>query len=144
MGTQPGAARKLDDVRRPNFPNRYGEARCRHPRAVRRRKALEEVCRPDGADDLDRRAPRREISVLPREDQRREVAVVVDMKMREGDVRDARPIEAELGETPRDAAAAVDKQPKLWRFEQVARAASARRERDRSGAKRREAHAHGA
>src|SRR5215831_10332268 len=100
MGTQPGSAGKLDDVRWADFPNRHGEARRRHPLAVRGCEAFQEACRPDGPDDLDRCAPRREIPVLPCEDQRGEVAVVVDMKMRKGDVADARPIEAELREPP--------------------------------------------
>ena len=47
---------------------------------------------------------RRQEAVLPGEDQRRQVAVMVDVKMRDRDVRDRLPRGAELGEPARDAA----------------------------------------
>ena len=41
---------------------------------------------------------------------------MIDVKVRQRDVRDRLPLEAQLGEPPRDAAPAVDEQPKAGRL----------------------------
>ena len=70
--------------------------------------------------------------------------MVIDVEVRQRHMSDVRPIDAELREPPRDAAAAVDEQQKLGCFEEVSGAAPLRRERDRSGSQRGETHGQGA
>lgn len=68
---------------------------------------------------------------------------MVDMEMRQRDVRDRLPIVAALGEPTGDPAAAVDEQAEVIRLDEIAGAASTGRQRDGSGSQRGETHDHG-
>ena len=137
---QPKAAGQIDRHAGRNLAYGKGEARRRDPLAVRRREARQERRRSGRSDNLDRQRARRKKTVLPGEDERRQVAVMINVKVRQRDVRDRLPRIASLGKPPCDAAAAVDEQADGRRLEQVAGAASRRGERDRAGAEGCESH----
>src|SRR5256885_17098731 len=67
---------------------------------------------------------------------------MVDVKMRERDMRDRLPVGAAFRQSARDSASAIDEHAQVGRFQQIARATAERRDRDRARAECRETHAH--
>ena len=67
---------------------------------------------------------------------------MVDVKVRESDVRDRAPLRSELGQPARGARPAIDQKTKLPRIQQVCGAASGAGERDGARAQRGESHDH--
>src|SRR5688572_10457172 len=57
-----------------------------HPVAVRRGQPVEKILGADRTDDVDGRAPRGQLAVLPGEEQAWEISVVVDMEVAQRDV----------------------------------------------------------
>jgi hypothetical protein len=140
VARQPDAAGELDHVGRRDFLNCEGKSRVGEPGPVRGGETVQQGGDAHRPDDGKRSVAWWEKPVLPGEDQRRQVAVMIDMKMRDRDVRDRSPVVAALGEPSRDAAAAIDQQPQIVRFQQVARTAALRGQRDGSSAERGETH----
>src|SRR5262245_17951075 len=97
-------SRQLDDVGGRHFAHGQRESRSEQPFSIRGGETLEQRHGSWRAKDFNRQRSRWEKAVLPREDQRRKVAMMVDVEMRKRDVRDRLPFDRELGETSRDAA----------------------------------------
>src|SRR5512146_2539555 len=94
------------------------------PVTIRGGQSLDQGSGADRPNDLDRKAARRQKAVLPGEYERGQVAVVVDVKMRDRHVRDRLPWQAVFGQPPSDAGPAVEQQSYLAGLQQIPGAAS--------------------
>ena len=117
---------QVDRVARRDLTNRHRKPGRGDPLSVRGREPSDQRQRSNRSDDFERRAPRWQEPVLPREDERRQVGVMIDVKMRERHVRDRLPLDRQLGKAPRDAAAAVEQQTRTRASRAGTRRSSAR------------------
>ena len=81
-----------------------------HPLAVGAGETRQQVGGADGTDEVEGRRSRRRLTVLPGEDDRGQVGVVVNVEVGERDMRDLLPRDRELRQPSRGARAAVDQQ----------------------------------
>src|SRR5205807_9486788 len=112
----------------------YRKDRNAHPVAIGGAKALEQRARAYRSNDLKRCGSGRQHAIPEHEYQRREIGVMIDVKVRERHMTDRLPFDAQLGEPTGDAAAAVEEEANPTRFDEIPGAAPRRRERDRSRA----------
>src|SRR6266850_1404927 len=123
-----GAA-QVDAGTRCQLGDPHREPRIQDPVPVRRGQTLQQRLRSHGTNDVYRLAPGRQLAVLPRENDARKVLMMIDMEVREGDVRDLLPRYAELREPPSRAGATVHQQLRAAGFDVVRGTAPVRGER---------------
>src|SRR2546423_8315104 len=131
---EPDTLRELQGLPRRDLTYREGKAGCEEPFTIRVREPAKQVPRAERPDDLQGLLARGRQAVLPREDEGRQIAVVIDVKVRERDVSDRWPGYSQLGEPARDAAPTIDEKLHTVGLVQIAGAAPRAAEGDGSGA----------
>src|SRR5205085_2496801 len=79
MARQTNAIAKLEDVVRHDFTNGHGKPGRRHPLTVRRGEPAEQWYGAGRPDEIDGRGPAWQTTVLPGENQRGQIAVMIDV-----------------------------------------------------------------
>ncbi len=118
----------------------HGKSEREQPVAEDARETRQELNGPARADDLERTRSGRQLPVPPGVQQGRHVHDVVGVEVAQGEVRDRLPLDAQVGQTGCDTAAAVHQQPYRPGVEEVAALNSPGHGRRRAGSHGREAH----